>query len=299
MAFLKWILVAAVFGWIAVVILAYFGQRALMYFPEVVRTSPRAAGLPQAEEVRLETSDGERVIAWHVPPSSKSFVILYFHGNGGALAWRAERFRMLVAHGAGLLALSYRGYGGSTGTPSEAGLRLDADALYRFAAERYPQQHLVLWGESLGTGLAVPLAAERAVGALILEAPFTSAVEVGAAVYPFLPVRRLMKDRFSSEDSIARVAAPVLVLHGARDEVIPIEMGERLYARIKSPKRFVRFAEGRHSDLDRHGAVAAALEFLSAARDRSSAGSAGLIPAAARVDSDNGADVETGPQKVW
>jgi hypothetical protein len=233
--------------------------------------------LSAGEELVLETSDGEQVVAWHVPPTRKSFVILYFHGNGGALAWRAERFRMLVAAGAGLLALSYRGYGGSTGTPSEAGLKRDADALYRFAMERYADRRLVLWGESLGTGVAVPLAAERTVAALILEAPFTSAVEAGAALYPFLPVRRLMKDRFSSEACIARVSAPVLVLHGARDTVIPIDMGERLYARIESPKRFVRFPGAGHNDLDRYGAIPAALEFLSDAVDGSLAASERLI----------------------
>ena len=140
-------------------------QRRLQYFPDTRLTQLKSTGLSGGEELRLSTGDGETLVAWHFQPRAAQPLILYFHGNGGALAWRAERFRMLVAEGAGLLALSYRGYGGSTGAPSEAGLRLDADALYRFALERYSQQHLVLWGESLGTGLAVPLAA--AVGVLV------------------------------------------------------------------------------------------------------------------------------------
>jgi fermentation-respiration switch protein FrsA (DUF1100 family) len=120
----------------------------------------------------------------------------------------------------------------------------------------------VLYGESLGTGVAVALAAEHTVGRVILEAPFTSAVEVGAAAYPFLPVRPLMHDTFRSDERIGKVTAPVLVLHGARDTVIPIAYGERLYALITAPKKFVRLPEGNHSDLDWHGAPAAVRDFI-------------------------------------
>ncbi|MDO8534733.1 MAG: alpha/beta hydrolase, partial [Xanthobacteraceae bacterium] len=197
-----------------------------------------------------------------VPPRGDKPVVLYFHGNGGALWYRTERFRALVADGTGLLALSYRGYGGSTGRPSEAGLIADAEATYAFAAARYPPERIVLWGESLGSGVAVALAAERPVGRIILEAPFTSAVDIAASVYPFMPVRYLMKDQFRSDQRIGQVKAPVLVLHGARDRIVPIAFGERLYELVRSPKRLVRFADGGHEDLDQHGALAAAKKFL-------------------------------------
>ena len=259
---IKWLLIIVVVGYGAVVGLAYFAQRSLMYFPDRTRTSPAGAGLPQAEEVELATSDGERVIVWHVPPRGERPVVVYFHGNGGSLAWRADRFRRLIADGTGLIALSYRGYGGSTGQPSETGLLRDADAAYAFATARYPAERLVLYGESLGTGVAVALAAEHKVGKVILEAPFTSAVDVGAAAYPFLPVRLLMHDRFRSDERIGQVTAPVLVLHGTRDTVIPIDYGERLFALIKAPKKFVRLSGGHHSDLDSYGAPAAVRDFL-------------------------------------
>jgi uncharacterized protein len=259
---LKWLLITVLVGYGAIAALAYFAQRSLMYFPERTRTAPAAAGLPQAEEIELTTSDGERVIAWHVPPRDQRPVVLYFHGNGGALAWRAERFARIVADGTGLLALSYRGYGGSTGSPSEAGLLRDAEAIYAYAVVRYPAERLVPYGESLGSGVAVALAAEHKVGKLILEAPFTSAVDIGAAAYPFLPVRLLMHDTFRSDQRIGKVTAPVLVLHGERDTVVPIRYGERLYSLISAPKKFVRFAEGHHSDLDSHGAQAAVRDFL-------------------------------------
>jgi hypothetical protein len=239
----------------------FFAQRALMYFPERVRTSPAAAGLPHAQEITLDAADGERIIAWHVLPRDGKPVVIYFHGNGGALRLRVDRFARLVAEGVGLLAVSYRGYGGSTGRPSEAGLIQDARAAYAYAAERYPGR-IVLWGESLGTAVAIALAAEQPVRKLILDAPFTSAADVAAAIYWFLPVRLLMRDTFRSDLRIRQVKMPVLILHGDADAVVPIAYGERLLAMIPGKKQMVRFAGGEHVDLDRHGAVDAALKFL-------------------------------------
>jgi len=262
MTALKWILLLALVGWGGIVALAYVAQRALMYFPERVRTPPAAAGLPEAQEIFLQTADGEKVIAWHVPPRGEQPLVLYFHGNGGALSWRADRFRTLIADGTGLVALSYRGYGGSSGSPSETGLIRDAEAVYEFAAPRYGTARLALWGESLGTGVAVALAAAHPVAAIMLDAPFTSAAAVGAAHYPFLPVRWLIKDPFYSDRRILDVRAPVLVIHGARDDVVPISFGEQLFALIPGRKQFVRFAAASHNDLDRYGAVQAVHEFL-------------------------------------
>lgn len=262
MALLKWLLIAVVLGYGGLLALMYVFQRSLQYFPDRVRTPPAEAGLPQAQEVTLKTSDGETVIAWHVPSRGDKPVVLYFHGNGGALNLRADRFSWLTAEGYGLVALSYRGYGGSTGKPTEAGLILDAQAAYDFAAARYPAKRLVPWGESLGTGVAVALAAERPVGGLILDAPFTSAADVGAAVYPFVPVRWFMKDPFRSDLRIGRVRAPLLVLHGERDGIVPIVFGERLFALANEPKRFVRLPKGNHVDLDDHGAAEYVKAFL-------------------------------------
>ncbi len=259
---LKWLLIVVFAGYGGVLALMYLFQRSLMYFPDTARTPPAAAGLPQAEEIFLDTADGERVIAWHVPPQGSKLVVLYFHGNGGALPLRANRFRNLTSDGTGLLALSYRGYGGSTGRPSEQGLIRDAEAAYQFAALRYAPGRIVLWGESLGTALAVAVAATRPVPGLILDAPFTSAADVGAAAYPFLPVRWLIKDSFRSDERIVHVSAPLLVLHGERDGIIPISFGERLFALAREPKRFVRFAQGGHVNLDDHGAMNAVRAFL-------------------------------------
>jgi fermentation-respiration switch protein FrsA (DUF1100 family) len=256
----KWLLAAIVLygGFVA---LLYVAQRALQYFPERQRTTPSAAGLPEAEEAVLDTGDGERVIVWHVPPRERQPIFLYFHGNGGSLRWRDERFHALIADGSGLVALSYRGYGGSSGRPTEKGLAEDAATAYSFAVARYPAERIVLWGESLGSALAIALAAEKPVGHLVLEAPFTSAADVGALHYWFVPVRILLKDQFRSDLRVGKVAAPVLVVHGENDAIVPMTLGERLYGLIRAPRRFVRIAHAGHNDLGRR-AVAAAKQFI-------------------------------------
>jgi fermentation-respiration switch protein FrsA (DUF1100 family) len=261
MTALKWLIIPALcYG--GVVALMYFGQRTIMYFPDTTRRPPASVGLPQAEEVELKAADGERLIAWHVAPPTGKPIVLYFQGNGGGLDLRAHRFAALTSDGLGLLALNYRGYGGSSGRPSEDGLRRDAAAAYEFAVARYGADRVVLWGESLGTGVAVALAAERPVGRMLLESPFTSAAAVAASVYWFVPVRLLMHDQFHSDRRIAAVTAPILVLHGERDTVVPIRFGEQLYALIRAPKGFIRLPAAGHNDHDAHGGLQAVRAFL-------------------------------------
>ncbi len=258
----KGIAVVVLCLYLGAALLLYISQRSMMYFPETIHTAPSQAGLPEAEEVTLTASDGEHSLAWHVAPRDGKPVVLYFHGNGGALRYRVERFRRLIRDGVGLVALEYRGYGGTSGTPTEAGLIADAEAAYAFAAARYPAPQLALWGESLGSGVAVALAAEKPVGRVILEAPFTSAAAVGAMRYWYMPVGLLMKDQYRSDARIGKITAPVLILHGVHDDIVPYTMGERLFALTKAPKHFVRFLDGGHEDLDKHGALHAVGRFL-------------------------------------
>ena len=250
---LKWILILAVAGYAALVGVLYLAQRSLLYFPDKTRFRPADLGLPQAEEVVLQSADGERLIAWHVPPREGKPLIIYFQGNGGGLDLRAVRFSKLTSDGTGLLALCYRGYGGSSGSPSEAGIIRDAEAAYDFAAARYGQDRIVLWGESLGTGVAVALASEKPVARVVLESPYTSIADVAASIYWFMPVRWMIKDTFRSDERIAKVTVPVLIVHGERDNVVPITFGERLYDLIRSPKRFIRLPNAGHNDHDSHG----------------------------------------------
>jgi uncharacterized protein len=262
MVTLKWLVVLGLLGYCSVLALMYVFQRSLMYFPDPVRLPPAAAGLPQAEEVTFKSDDGETLLAWHVAPRGDKPVVIYFQGNAEGFKPRVDRFTWLTADGTGLLALCYRGYGGSTGRPTEDGLIRDARAAYDFVRKRDPGKRIILFGESLGTGVAVALAAEREVAGIILDAPYTSTAEVGAAAYPFAPVRWLIKDSFRSDERIARVHAPLLVLHGERDNIVPVRFGEKLFALAQEPKRMVRFPLGGHVNLDDYGAAIVVKEFL-------------------------------------
>jgi fermentation-respiration switch protein FrsA (DUF1100 family) len=259
----KSVLLLGVVLYVGFVGLLYLGQRGMMYFPDRSRVLPASIGFAQAAEDVLTTADGERVVIWHVPPRDGRAVVVYFQGNGGGLSLRVPRFQTIVSDGTGLIALGYRGYSGSTGRPTEEGLIADARAAYAFAAARYKPEQVVLWGESLGSGVAVALGAEKPVGRMVLEAPFTSAADVAAGVYPFVPVRLLMKDQFRSDERVGRVKAPILVMHGERDRVVPFQLAERLYDMIRGPKRFVRFPQGGHEGLDAHGAIAEVRKFIS------------------------------------
>jgi len=263
MTVLKWLVVLASIGYLGGLVVLFFGQRAFIFpVPQTVRTAPEAAGFPEAEEHILTTADGEHVIVWHVPAKPGHAVVIYFPGNGDFLAGCVGRFRDITADGTGLVALSYRGYAGSSGRPSEQGLLLDAAAAYAFTAARYGADRIVLWGFSLGSGVAVALAAGQPVGKLILEAPYTSIVDVAASLFRLVPVRWLVRDQFRSDERIARVTAPLLIMHGARDPTISIGFGERLFALANEPKQFVRFPEGSHDDLDNYGAIETARHFI-------------------------------------
>jgi uncharacterized protein len=236
---------------VAIYVLAAAGlalfQRRLMYFPDRRLTHPAEAGMSGVEELRLTVDDGETLIAWHLPPRQGRPLILYFHGNGGALVDRVPRFRLFAANGYGLLAVSYRGYGGSTGSPTQMGLIRDGEAAYREARSRgYADDHIVLMGESLGTGIATVLAATRNAAALVLDSPFSSAADAAAAHYPIFPVRWFMLDQFRSDIVIRDVHIPVLIVHGDGDSVIPISLAKRLFERANEPKAFITVAGGGH-----------------------------------------------------
>jgi fermentation-respiration switch protein FrsA (DUF1100 family) len=263
MIVLKWLVVVAAVGYLGGLVVLFLAQRSLVFpIPQTVRTAPEAAGFPQAEEHILTTADGEKVIVWHVPAKPGRAVVIYFPGNGDFLAGGVGRWRGITADGTGLVALSYRGYAGSSGSPSEPGLLLDAAAAYAFTSARYGADRIVAWGFSQGSGVAVALAAEQAIAKLVLEAPFTSITDVARSVFPIAPVGWLVRDPFRSDQRIARVTAPLLIMHGARDPTISITVGERLFALAREPKQFVRFPEGGHNDLDDYGATETARHFI-------------------------------------
>jgi uncharacterized protein len=219
----------------ALVCLAMFAlQRSLQYFPDPSPMDPAAAGLPQARAETLATPDGERLAAWWVAPrDERAPVYLYLHGNGANLHARAQRFARLVADGAGLIAPSWRGYGGSSGSPTEAGLQLDARAAYdALRARGIAPERILVYGESLGSTVAVMLAAERPVRALLLDSAFDSALEVASGAYPWLPVRWLLRDTYRADLAAPHITVPVMQVHCSDDPVTPLAFALALHARF-------------------------------------------------------------------
>ena len=244
----------------------YFAQRRMMYFPASYLPTPQDAGLQSAQTVDLHTSDGLRLTAWYVPATRTDTptTIVYFHGNAGNIAGRTFRIRKYLDAGYGVLLVEYRGYGGNPGKPTEQGLYMDGrSAMEWLRGQGINNQDTVLFGESLGSGVAVQIATEYQTSAVVLEAPFTSAVDVAANVYWFLPVRFLMKDHFSSLDKITGINAPLLVLHGEHDRTIPVSHGRKLLSAATDPRRGIFFEHGGHNDLPNQGSDDDVLKFLS------------------------------------
>lgn len=243
----------------------YCFQRRMVFVPD--RAPPVLGPLAAlgVREVRLGTKDGLSLRSWYLPPRPGAATIAYFHGNGGHVGNRALRLSRFAREGFGAFFLEYRGYGGNPGRPSEEGLFADGHAAVTFLQEEgVAEESLVFYGESLGTALAVRLAAERRLAAVILEAPFTRLAAVARQRFPYVPVSLLLRDRFETLSQIALLRAPLLVLHGARDTVVPARLGRALFAAAPEPKEFWFTDKGGHCDLADFGALDAVFGFLRA-----------------------------------
>jgi len=232
-----------------VVVLGWYEPR-LIYFParDLERT-PAGLGLP-FEDIELRTVDGERVHGWLLPAPTPALVtVLLLHGNAGNISHRFEKLAVLRGLGADVLIIDYRGYGRSSGRPTETGTYRDADAAYAYLVEirRIAPGRIVLYGESLGAAVAVDLAARKPVGGLVMESAFSSAVDVGQEMFSFLPARLLVRNRYESTKKIGAVRAPVLILHSRDDEYFGWHHPQRLYDAAREPKRLVALRGG-HND---------------------------------------------------
>jgi fermentation-respiration switch protein FrsA (DUF1100 family) len=228
-----------------------------------VRVPPQGLDLQNVAEMELTTPDGQRLVAWYAPPARSAPTVFYLHGNAGGLVDRANRVRLYRKQGYGVFMLAYRGFSGSTGKPTETNIVADALMAYDTLAGFTPQDSkIIVYGESLGTGVAVQVAAKRRPDGVVLESPFSSAVDVGAHLYPYLPVHWLLKDRFESISYIGDVKAPLLVLHGERDRIVPPKLGRKLFAAAPGPK-VAYFIEGAtHYTLYENGAFEKVKIFL-------------------------------------
>lgn len=224
-------------------------EQSLMYYPARDRVPPHEAGLVGVEEVEIATDDGAVVLAWWAKAHPGQPTLLYFHGNGGSLYNRAERIRRYMEAGRGVFMMTYRGYGGSTGKPSERANVADGKRAYdTLIARGVRAADIIIYGESLGTGVAVQVAVEKPAAGLILDAPYTSILDVARLHYPYLPAGIFLRDRYETANYIARLDMPMLIVHGEADEVIPVGMGRALYAMARAPKELVTVPGAGHSD---------------------------------------------------
>jgi len=239
-------------GYAIFLFLLYALQRRMMYFPCSKRLAlPESVGLSGMMSVVVHTQDNLDLIAWFSPPAEKGGkVVVIFHGNAGDISDRANRAAAFMAKGYGVFMCEYRGYGGNPGMPTEQGLYEDARAGLRWLQEQgCTRRQFVLYGESLGTGVAVQMALETAASYLILEAPFSSTSDVAKARYPFVPVDMLMHDTFDSIAKISKLKTSLLIIHGTADETIDIRFGKKLYAAARDPKEFVEVSGAAHTNL--------------------------------------------------
>ncbi len=246
------VLIAIAVAYAGLTGLLYINQDRMVFLPEIggreYAGTPQLLGLP-FEDVTLQTSDGENLAAWFVPASRPRGTVLFCHGNAGNISHRLDFLLMFHRMGYSTLIFDYRGYGQSTGRPSESGAYLDAQAGWNYLVESrdIAPGRIVLYGESLGGAVAARLAEKERPGAVVLASVFTSVPDLGAEIYPFLPVRLLARIRFDARDSLSRVKAPVLVAHSPEDEIVPFSHGQALYRAARGPKAMLRLAGG-HND---------------------------------------------------
>lgn len=230
-------------------------QQRMIYHPNATYALPEALGLKGVQEIRLPVAGGDTVVAWWAKAPPGRPTVLYFHGNAGSLADRRERVAGYQAYGFGLFMLAYRGYSGSTGSPSEQHNVADARLAYEYLVKSgVPTRDVVIYGESLGSGVAVQVAVQRPPLGVVLDAPYTSVVDLGQRRFPWLPVSLLMHQRYETSRYIGQLKVPLLIVHGENDEIIPVEMGKRVFGLAGSPSKQMAVIPGAgHADHYLHG----------------------------------------------
>lgn len=245
------ILAATLYG--AMLLVLFLRQDGLVYYPDLpsreYEATPKQENLSY-ENVTLTTSDGVRLAAWFVPAEHPRGVLLYAHGNAGNISHRLDGIKLFHDLGLSVLIFDYRGYGQSSGEPDEEGTYRDAEAAWQhLTAQRgIKPEHIVVFGESLGSSVAAHLAAQHRPGALILASAFTSVPDLASDLYPLLPVRWITRYRYDTRRYLQNVHAPVLIAHSREDEIIPFSHGQTLYTAAHEPKRFLELRGG-HNDL--------------------------------------------------
>lgn len=257
------IFVYLILFYVIVLIATYFFQRKLIYLPEKVDSvNPAQWGAEQMQVITLQTSDGLSIKAWYQKAESGKPTIAFFHGNAGHIGHRVVNIKPYLQKGYGVLLADYRGYSGNLGEPSEQGLYQDARAAMEFLQQQaIPCEYIILHGESLGAAVAVQMALEYRVALLVLQAPFNRLTDVAKAHYPFLPVKTLLKEKYDSQGKIVNIKVPVLIIHGDKDTIAPMQLSKKLFASANQPKHYVEHPNMQHSDLDPYSIASDVIDF--------------------------------------
>ena len=253
-----------VLGYALMLVILFVLQRRLMYFPDTSSPGPVSSLFPGASELASRTDDGISLVHWYHPPADdEKPVVVFFHGNAGNKADRVFKAAAFTGAGLGVLLVEYRGYGGSAGKPTEEGLYADArSALAALAGQDIGLERMVFYGESIGTGVAVEMAAEFAPAALILEAPLASSAGVAMERFPLVFASLLMKDKYDNLAKIPLIASPVMIIHGDADDTVSIWNGLRLFNAATGPKKALFVPGAGHNDLFAFGVDRDILSFI-------------------------------------
>lgn len=227
---------------------AYFFQRSFIYFPTTQKPNPENFNANDMQVVTIPVTDKISLNSWYKPSLDKKATILYLHGNGGHIGYRMSLVRYFLSSGFGVLLLEYRGYGGNPGKASESGFYQDGRAAIHFLQQKGVQEkHIVLYGESLGTGVATKMAKEYSVCSLILQSPYTSLSDLARYHYFWLPMSLI--DKYDSLSRMQKIKVPVLMLHGKFDSIVPYSQGLTLFNAANQPKKWIEFSTKGHHNL--------------------------------------------------
>jgi fermentation-respiration switch protein FrsA (DUF1100 family) len=246
------ILIAAVVALVFWSIISMIFEEQFIFFPDRYPSGryDESSRIPHLVDCWMMAEDGVKLHGWYAPSDSAIATFVIAHGNAGNISHRIEIIHALQESGFNVLMFDYRGYGRSEGSPSEEGIYKDGRAAFDYARglPQVDSQRIILWGTSLGGAVAVDIATHRPAAGLILESTFTSAIDFAAIHYPFLPVRYFMRTKLNSIDKISKIHIPLLIIHGSRDEIVPIKFGRELFAAANTPKELYEIANADHND---------------------------------------------------
>ena len=257
------ILILLLSGYLIITFALYFFQRNLLYYPSVNNYSGEELDV-SVEKVKIKTEDDIELLSWYHNKDSENYkTILFLHGNAGTLENRIYKINHLKNMNVNFLIIAWRGFSGNKGKPTEKGLYEDAKSAIRWLKNKgIKEENIIIYGESLGTGVVIELAQKKLYKSVILEAPFTSIPDVAQKMYPIYPVKYLTWDKFDNLSKINNLISPLLVLHGKKDEVVPFKMGKKIFEKYNNKKDNVFIDEAMHNNLYEYGIAKDIMEFI-------------------------------------